>query len=136
MTRKAIILNRRFYWLYPDGRREPVQATEQLIQQVRQSSLQLRAAQRAVEEADAPPRRTNHPPRPPGTMPTLPSESRDIGNRTLSELAHDYGWGSVARCTAALRAQRPTVYEAARANGRARTYANLKQTTQHQKGPN
>ena len=136
MTRKPIIHNRRFYWLYPDGRREPVLATERLIQQMRQSSLQLRAAQRAVEEADAPPRRTNHPPRPPGTKPTLPSESRDIGNRTLSELAHDYGWGSVARCTAALRAQRPTVYEAARANGRARAYANLKQTTQHQKGPN
>ena len=136
MIRKPIIHNRRFWWLYPDGRREPVLATERLIQQMRQSSLQLRAAQRAVEEADAPPRRTNHPPRPPGTMPTLPSDIRDIGNRTLSELAHDYGWGSVARCTASLRAQRPTVYEAARANGRARGRANLKQTTQHQKGPN
>ena len=136
MIRRAIIHNRRFWWLYPDGRREPVLATERLIQQVRQSGLQLRAAQRAVEEADAPPRRTNHPPRPPGTMPTLPSDDRDIGNRTLSELAHDYGWGSVARCTAALRTQRPTVYEAARANGKARAYSNLKQTTQHQKGPN
>lgn len=58
-------------------------------------------------------------------MPTLPSDARDIGNRTLSELAHDYGWGSVARCSAALKAQRPTVYEAARANGKARAYANL-----------
>lgn len=132
MSRRPIIHNRRFYWLYPDGRREPVLATERLIQQMRQSSLQLRAAQRAVEEA--PPRRTNHPPRPPGTMPTLPSSARDIGNRTLSELAHDYGWGSVARCTAALRAQRPTVYEAARANGRARGRVNLKKTAQHQKG--
>ena len=136
MTRKPVIHNRRFYWLYADGRREPVRATEQLIQQVRQSSLQLRAAQRAVEEADAPPRRTNHPPRPPGTMPTLPSDDRNIGDKTLGELAFDHGWGSVARCTEALRAHRPTVYEAARANGRERANANLKQTTQHQKGPN
>lgn len=131
--RRPIIHNRRFYWLHPDGRREPVRATEQLIQQVRQSSLQMRAAQRAVEEADAPLRRTTHPPRPPGIAPTLPAIDRDIGDKTLGELAHDYGWGSVARCTAALKAQRPTVYEAARANGRARTYANLKQTAQQRK---
>ncbi len=129
MTRKPIIHNRRFYWLFADGRREPVQVTERLLAQVRQASYQtqVQAAQRAAQEAEAPPRRTNHPPRPPGTMPTLPSDARDIGNRTLSELAHDFGWGSVARCTAALKAQRPTVYEAARANGRARAYVNLKQ---------
>ena len=133
MIRRAIILNRRFWWLYPDGRRERIYANERIKGHLAYSNS---AAQRAVEEADAPPRRTNHPPRPPGTMPTLPSDDRDIGNRTLSELAHDYGWGSVARCTAALRAQRPTVYEAARANGKARAYSNLKQTTQHQKGPN
>ena len=129
MTRKPIIHNRRFYWLFADGRREPVQVTERLLAQVRQASYQtqVQAAQRAAEATQAPPRRTNHPPRPPGTMPTLPSDARDIGNRTLSELAHDFGWGSVARCTAALKAQRPTVYEAARANGRARAYVNLKQ---------
>lgn len=129
MTRKPIIHNRRFYWLFADGRREPVQVTERLLAQVRQASYQtqVQAAQRAAEATQAPPRRTNHPPRPPGTMPTLPSDARDIGNRTLSELAHDYGWGSVARCSAALKAQRPTVYEAARANGRARAYVNLKQ---------
>lgn len=134
MSRRPIIHNRRFYWLYADGRREPVRATEQLIQQMRQSSLQLRAAQRAVEETDASPRRITHPPRPPGIKPTLPSSARDIGTRTLSELAHDYGWGSVARCTTALKAQRPTVYAAARANGRARANVNLKQPAQHQKG--
>lgn len=129
MTRKPIIHNRRFYWLFADGRREPVQVTERLLAQVRQASYQtqVQAAQRAAEATQAPPRRTNHPPRPPGTMPTLPSDARDIGNRTLSELAHDFGWGSVARCSAALKAQRPTVYEAARANGRARAYVNLKQ---------
>jgi hypothetical protein len=130
MTRRPIIHNRRFYWLFADGRREPIHVTEKLLAQMRQSQqvqVQARAAQRAVEEVNAPPRRTHNPPRPPGTMPTLPSDSRDIGNRTLSELAHDYGWGSVARCTAALKAQRPTVYEAARANGRARGRVNLKQ---------
>ena len=126
MIRRAVIHNRRFYWLYPDGRREPVRVTEQLIQQVRQSSLQLRAAQRAVEEADAPPRRTNHPPRPPGTMPTLPEVGRDIGGKTLGELAFDHGYGSVYRFTEALRKHRRPIYEQARANGRERANANLK----------
>ena len=126
MIRRAIIHNRRFYWLYADGRREPVRVTEQLIQQVRQSSLQLRAAQRAVEEADAPPRRTNHPPRPPGTMPTLPAVGRDIGGKTLGELAFDHGYGSVYRFTEALRKHRRPIYEQARANGRERANANLK----------
>jgi hypothetical protein len=89
--------------------------------------VQVQAAQRAAQEAEAPPRRTHNPPRPPGTTPLLPQNGYDIGNRTLSELAHDFGWGSVARCTEALKAQRPTVYEAARANGRARGRVNLRQ---------
>lgn len=128
MTRRPIIHNRRFYWLFADGRREPVQVTERLLAQVRQASYQtqVQAAQRAAQEAEAPPRRTN-PPRPPGTTPLLPQDGYDIGNRTLSELAHDLGWGSVTRCTAALKAHRPTVYEAARANGRARGRVNLRQ---------
>ena len=74
---------------------------------------------------EAPKRRTNHPPRPPGTAPMLPPAGRDIGNKTLTELAHELGWGSVARCTEALRENRPGVYEKARANGVARGRANL-----------
>ena len=80
---------------------------------------------RVIKE-EAPPRRTNHPPRPPGTMPTLPSDSRDIGNRTLTELAHQYGWGSVYRFSEALRKSRRSIYDAARAVGRERANANLK----------
>ena len=129
MTRRPIIHNRRFYWLYTDGRREPVRVTERLIQQMRQSSLQLRTAQRAAEEADAPPRRTNHPPRSPGTMPTLPAIGRDIGDKTLAELAHQYGWGSVYRFSEALRKSRRSIYDAARAASRERSNANLKQTS-------
>jgi hypothetical protein len=127
--RRPIILNRRFYWVYPDGNREPVQVTERLLAQVRQASYQtqVQAAQRAAQATEAPPRRTNNPPRPPSTAPMLPQNDRDIGNRTLSELAHDYGWGSVARCTAALKQHRPSVYEQARANGRARGRVNLRQ---------
>ena len=127
-SRRAVIHNRRFYWLFEDGRREPVRVTERLLAQMRQSShqVQAKAAQRAVEEVDAPPRRTNHPPRPPGTMPTLPSDSRDIGNRTLTELAHQYGWGSVYRFSEALRKSRRSIYDAARAVGRERANANLK----------
>jgi hypothetical protein len=123
MIRKAIIKGRRFWWLYPEtGLTVRIYANDRVRSQISQfASTEARMA-----KEEAPPRRTNHPPRPPGTTPTLPSDSRDIGNRTLSELAHDYGWGSVARCTAALKAQRPTVYEAARANGRARARANLR----------
>ena len=126
MTRKPVIHNRRFYWLYPDGRREPVLATERLIQQMRQSSLQLRAAQRAVEEAEAPPRRTTHPPRPPGTKPTLPPINRNYDGLTLAELAHQYGWGSVYRFSEALRKNRRSIYDAARAASRKRSNANLR----------
>lgn len=121
MIRKAIIHNRRFWWLYPDGRMVRIYANERLRSQISQHA----AVEARVAKEEAPPRRTHNPPRPPGTMPTLPAADRDIGDRTLSELAHDYGWGSVARCTAALKAQRPTVYEAARANGRARGRVNL-----------
>ena len=124
--RRPVIHNRRFYWLYADGRREPVRVTERLIQQMRQSSLQLRAAQRAVEEADAPPRRTTHPPRPPGTAPTLPPTSRNHNGLTLAELAHQYGWGSVYRFSEALRKNRRSIYDAARAASRERSNANLR----------
>jgi len=119
MIRKAIIHNRRFWWLYPDGRMVRIYANDRLRSQIASTETRM---------AKAPPRRTNHPPRPPDTAPTLPAAGRDIGTRTLSELAHDYGWGSVARCTAALKAQRPTVYEAARANGRARARTNLRRS--------
>jgi hypothetical protein len=71
------------------------------------------------------PRRTTNPPRPPGTNPKLPAPSRDIGEKTLTELAPDFGWGSVYRFTEALRKYRRDIYEQARANGRARANANL-----------
>ena len=94
---------------------------------MRQSQqTQAQAAQRAVEEAEAPPRRTTHPPRPPGTAPTLPAVGHDIGGKTLGELAFDHGYGSVYRFTEALRKHRRPIYEQARANGRERANANLK----------
>jgi hypothetical protein len=127
VTRKAIIHNRRFWWQYADGRKVRIYANERIKGHLAYCNS---AAARAVEEEDAPPRRTNHPPRLPGTAPTLPAADRDIGDKTLTELAHDFGWGSVARCTTALKAHRPTVYEAARANGRARAYTNLKREQQ------
>ena len=71
------------------------------------------------------PKRTTNPPRPPGTKPKLPAASRDIGEKTLTELAPDFGWGSVYRFTEALRKYRRDIYEQARANGRARANANL-----------
>jgi hypothetical protein len=127
-SRRAVIHNRRFYWQYDDGRRAPIPVTEKLLSQMRQSQqaqVQARAAQRAMEEADAPPRRTNHPPRPPGTAPTLPAADRDIGDKTLGELAFDHGYGSVYRFSEALRKHRRAIYDAARANGRERANANL-----------
>lgn len=124
--RRAVIHNRRFYWQGEDGRLSPIQVSEKLLLQMRQSQqAQAQAAQRAVEEAEAPPRRTNHPPRPPGTAPTLPAVGRDIGDKTLGELAFDHGYGSVYRFTEALRKHRRAIYEQARANGRERANANL-----------
>jgi hypothetical protein len=122
VTRKAIILNRRFWWLYPDGRRERIYANERIRSQISQhASVEAR-----VIKEEAPPRRTNHPPRPPGTMPTLPPANRDHDGLTLSELAHQYGWGSVYRFSEALRKSRRSIYDAARAVGRERANANLK----------
>ena len=127
-SRRAVIHNRRFYWQGEDGRLSPIHVTEKLLSQMRQSQqaqVQARAAQRAMEEADAPPRHTNHPPRPPGTAPTLPAADRDIGDKTLGELAFDHGYGSVYRFSEALRKHRRAIYDAARANGRERANANL-----------
>jgi hypothetical protein len=132
MTRKAIIHNRRFWWQYADGRRERIYANERIKGHLAYSNS---AAARAVEEAEAPPRRTNHPPRPPGTGPTLPAADRDIGDKTLTELAFDHGWGSVARCTEALKQHRPAIWEQARANARERTNANLMTPTYKEKQP-
>jgi hypothetical protein len=122
MIRRAIILNRRFWWLYPDGRRERIYANERIRSQISQHA----AVEARVIKEEAPPRRTNHPPRPPGTKPTLPAVGRDIGGKTLGELAHDHGYGSVYRFTEALRKHRRPIYEQARANGRERANANLK----------
>jgi hypothetical protein len=122
VIRKAIILNRRFWWLYPDGRRERIYANERIRSQISQhASVEAR-----VIKEEAPPRRTNHPPRPPGTAPTLPPANRDHDGLTLTELAHQYGWGSVYRFSEALRKSRRSIYDAARAVGRARANANLK----------
>ncbi len=127
MSRRAVIHNRRFYWQDENGRLSPVRVTERLMAQVRQASYQtqVQAAQRAIEAAAAPSRRTNHPPRPLGTAPTLPPANRDICDKTLTDLAHDYGWGSVYRFSEAIRKNRRAIYDAARANGRERANANL-----------
>ena len=121
MTRRPIIHERRFFWLYDDGRRVPIVANER----IRAHLSQVASVEARMAKEEAPKGRTNHPPRPPGTAPTLPAVDRDISNRTLTELAHDYGWGSVYRFSEALRKHRRPVYEQARANGNARSAANL-----------
>ena len=121
IARKAIIHNRVFWWLYDDGRRERIYANER----IRAHLSQVASVDARMAKETAPKGRTNNPPRPPGTAPTLPAADRDISDRTLTELAHDYGWGSVYRFSAALRKHRRPVYEQARANGNARSAANL-----------
>lgn len=121
LGRRVIIRNKRFWYLYSDGRMEQVSLSERA--RARLSQTKSTGARMAKEEA--PKRRPNNPPRPPGTAPMLPPAGRDIGDKTLTELAHDLGWGSVQRCTEALRENRPGVYEKARANGKARGLANL-----------
>jgi len=126
MKPKVIIQDRRFWNLYPDGRMVRIYANERIrahLSQVR--SVEVRMAN---EES---PKRTTNPPRPPGTMPTLPAADRDIGDKTLTELAFDHGYGSVYRFSEASRKHRRAIYEAARANGRKRADANL-MTPTHQ----
>lgn len=78
-----------------------------------------------MAKEEAPKGRTNHPPRPPGTAPTLPAIGHPHDSLTLGELAHMYGWGSVYRFSEALRKHRRPIYEQARANGNAKSAANL-----------
>ena len=121
MAAKVIIQDRAFWRLYDDGRMVRIYANER----IRAHLSQVRSVEVRMAKDEAPPRRTNHPPRPPGTMPTLPAADRNIGDKTLTELAHHFGWGSVYRFTDALRRHRRAIYEAARANGRKRADANL-----------
>jgi hypothetical protein len=126
MAAKVIIQDRAFWRLYDDGRMVRIYANERIrahLSQVR--SVEVRMAN---EES---PKRTTNPPRPPGTMPTLPAADRDIGDKTLTELAFDHGYGSVYRFSEALRKHRRAIYDAARANGRERANANL-MTPTHQ----
>ena len=121
LGRRVIIRSKRFWFLYSDGRMEQVILSER----ARARLSQTKATEARMAKEEAPKRRFNNPPRPPGTAPMLPPAGRDIGDKTLTELAHDLGWGSVQRCTEALRENRPGVYEKARANGKARGLANL-----------
>lgn len=123
MNRCVIIRSKRFWYLYSDGSMEQVSLSER----AKAHLSQTKATEARMAKEETPKRRTTNPPRPPGTAPMLPSAGRDIGDKTLTELAHDYGWGSVCRYTEALRKNRPGIYEKARANGKARAYANLKQ---------
>jgi hypothetical protein len=121
MAAKVIIQDRAFWRLYDDGRMVRIYANER----IRAHLSQVRSVEVRMAKDEAPPKRTNHPPRPPGTMPTLPAADRNIGDKTLIELAFDFGWGSVYRFSEALRKHRRAIYDAARANGRERANANL-----------
>ena len=126
MNRRAIIHNRAFWWLYEDGSRKRIYANER----VKAHLSQVASVEARMAKEEAPKGRTNHPPRPPGTAPMLPPADRDISNRTLTELAHDCGWGSVYRFSEALRKHRRAIYEQARTNGNIRSAANLMAPTQ------
>jgi len=121
MSRRPIIHERRFFWLYDDGRRVPIVANER----IRAHLSQVASVEARMAKEEAPKGRTNHPPRPPGTAPTLPAIGHPHDSLTLGELAHMYGWGSVYRFSEALRKHRRPVYDQARANGNAKSAANL-----------
>jgi hypothetical protein len=126
MNRRPIILERRFFWLYDDGRRVPIVANER----IRAHLSQVASVEARMAKETAPKGRTNHPPRPPGTAPTLPAIGHPHDSLTLGELAHMYGWGSVYRFSEALRKHRRPIYEQARANGNAKSAANLNREQQ------
>jgi len=126
MNRRPIIHERRFFWLYDDGRRVPIVANER----IRAHLSQVASVDARMAREEAPKGRTNHPPRPPGTAPTLPAIGHPHDSLTLGELAHMYGWGSVYRFSEALRKHRRPIYEQARANGYAKSSANLNRDQQ------
>jgi hypothetical protein len=126
MNRRPIIHERRFFWLYDNGRRVPIIANER----IRAHLSQVASVDARMAKEQAPKGRTNHPPRPPGTAPTLPAIGHPHDNLTLGELAHMYGWGSVYRFSEALRKHRRPIYEQARANGNAKSAANLNREQQ------
>jgi hypothetical protein len=128
MSRHPIIHERRFFWLYDDGRRVPIVANER----IRAHLSQVASVEARMAKEEAPKGRTNHPPRPPGTAPTLPAIGHPHDSLTLGELAHMYGWGSVYRFSEALRKHRRPIYEQARANGNAKSAANLNREPSHE----
>jgi len=107
MNRKAIIRDRRFWWLYPEtGRMERIYATERIRQQL---------SHVASLEGREKPKVCTNPPRVPGTSPTLPSLGAYDETLTLKELGRIHGWGSQYRFRNALKKHRPAVLEIARA---------------------
>jgi hypothetical protein len=116
---KIIIHDRRFWFVYPDGKMERIVANDR----IKAHLSQVRSGDPRFDTDKA--KRTTNPPRPPGTAPTLPAADRNIGNMTLIELAQAHGWGSIRRFTEELRKHRPAIYQQARDNGIDRRHANL-----------
>jgi len=112
--RKAVIHERRFWWRYPDGRMEAVRLTPRIVAGLQQT--------RGTETRNA--ANDDAPPRPyremgPRGACKLPPHNL-LTDKTVKELAMEYGWDSVDRFRQAIRKSRPQVHELALANGRAR----------------
>lgn len=121
MTRRAIIHDRRFFWRYPDGRIEPVRLTARILAGLQQTKA---TEARNAANDDPPPPRHNGIGQGPRTPRRLPPHNLKT-DKTVKELALEYGWDGADQFRMALRKNRPHIHQMALANGRARKAANM-----------
>jgi hypothetical protein len=113
-----VIHNRRFWWLYPDGRMGAVRLTPRIVAGLQQTRG---TETRNAANDDAPPPRPYREIGPRGPC-KLPPHNL-VTDKTVKELAMEYGWESTDRFRQAIRKSRPQVHALALANGRARRAA-------------
>lgn len=126
MQRRAVIWERRFWWLYADGRLEAVRLTPRIIAGLQQTKG---TESRNAANDDAAPRPYREMgPRGPCKLPP----HNLVTEKTVTELSMEYGWDSVDRFREAIRKSRKQVYEMAIANGRARRAATMNRAMRRQ----
>jgi len=120
MNRRAVIHDRRFWWRYPDGRMEAIRLTARILAGLQQTKA---TDVRNAANDDPPPRHNgmNQGPRGPRKLPP----HNLVTDKTVKELALEYGWDSTDQFRMALRKNRPHIHQIALANGRARKAANM-----------
>jgi hypothetical protein len=155
MTRRAIIANRVFWWLYPDGRKERIYANERIRAHLSQvnsavtkgnpvphdfatfagrSNDELAARYGVNVRKVAEWRKLTGLHYRAATSRALPVAGQYDETLTLAELGRACGYGCGSRFSMALRTHRPEIHARAVANGRARSGEHLKRLRKKEEG--